>query len=150
MAAANPFEVLRLDPAASEEEIVRQAGRLRQRETDEAHLAHIRQAVQALTARPEERRLLALLTHPRPEYTVALLDRFAAAFRRPPTPTAAHTACPDLDSEEFLSLLLSQAVEELEQPATPFEPVPATEDAGEIARQLAEAVWQSLIWDARA
>jgi hypothetical protein len=148
MASVNPFEVLRLDPGASEEEIVRQGGRLRQRETDEAHLARIRQAVQALTARPEDRRLLALLTHPRPAYMAAVLDRLAAAFRRPPTPV--DTASPELDCEEFLNLLLAQEMEELEQQATPFEPVPATEDAGEIARQLAEAVWQSLIWDARA
>ena len=34
--SANPFEVLRLDPRASEEEIVKQAGRLRQRSADEA------------------------------------------------------------------------------------------------------------------
>ena len=36
MATPNPYEVLRLDPAATDEEIVRQAGRLRQRSTDEA------------------------------------------------------------------------------------------------------------------
>ncbi len=84
MTAANPFEVLRLDPSASEEEIVRHAGRLRQRVTDEETLSSIRQAVQALTAQPEERRRLALLTHPRPEYAHPALDRLAAAFRRPP------------------------------------------------------------------
>ena len=49
--SANPFEILRLDPSASEEEIVRQAGRLRQRATDGPALNAIRQAVQALTAR---------------------------------------------------------------------------------------------------
>jgi hypothetical protein len=150
MSVANPYEVLRLDPAASEEEIVRQAGRLRQRETDEAQLARMRQAVQALTARPEERRLLALLTHPRPEYSTPALDRLAAAFRRPPTPAGSGAPCPGLAAEEFLRLLLYLAGEELEQPATPFEPVSSTEEADEISRQLAEAIWQSLVWDARA
>ncbi len=149
MTAVNPFEVLRLAPTATEEEIVRQAGRLRQRETDEAHLASIRQAVQALTARPQDRRLLALLTHPRPEYTAAVLDRLATAFRRSPTPTATTAPCPQLDLEEFRSLLISLAVEELEPPATPFEPIASSDDAAEIGNQLAEAVWQSLLWDAR-
>ena len=56
----NPFEVLHLDPSSSEEEIVKQAARLRQRAADEAELTAVRQAVQALdrpgrgpaTARP--------------------------------------------------------------------------------------------------
>jgi hypothetical protein len=80
----NPFEVLRLDPAAPAEEVVRQAGRLRQRATDEAAVAALRQAVQALTGRAEERGLHELLTHPRPRYHWPHLERFAAAFRRPP------------------------------------------------------------------
>ena len=51
MATPNPYEVLRLDPSATEEEIVRQAGKLRQRSTPE-ELAAIRQATQAaLTSR---------------------------------------------------------------------------------------------------
>ena len=61
----NPFEALRLDPSSSEEEVVKQAARLRQRAADEAELAEVRQAVQALTGRPEDRLLHALLTHPR-------------------------------------------------------------------------------------
>ena len=54
----NPFEALRLDPSASEEEAVKQAARLRQRAADEAELTAVRQAVQALTGRPEDRLLL--------------------------------------------------------------------------------------------
>ncbi len=80
--AANPFEVLRLDPTASDEEVVRQAGRLRQRAADEAEVAALRQAVQTLTGRPEERRLHQLLTHPRPCYHHPALERFVTAFRR--------------------------------------------------------------------
>src|SRR5260370_42104505 len=86
MNAVNPFEVLNLNPAASEEEIVCQAGLLRQRAAAEETLTGIRQAVQALTAQPEERQLLALLTHPRPEYGSPGLDPFSSAFPRAPTP----------------------------------------------------------------
>jgi len=147
--APNPYEVLRLDPAASEEEIVRHAGRLRQRVTDEQTLTGIRQAVQALTARPEERRRLALLTHPRPEYTHPALDRLTATFRRPPAAPASAGTLPDLDEQEFLTLLIGQALEELELPPLVFEPVASAEDAAEIQRQLAEALWQSLLADLR-
>lgn len=84
----NPFEVLRLDPSASDEEVVRQGGRLRQRAADEETLAAIRQAVQALTANAEDRQLHSLLTHPRPCYRWPALERFAAAFRRPPVSDA--------------------------------------------------------------
>ncbi len=81
---ANPFEALRLDPSATEEEIVRQAGRLRQRATDEATHNAIRQAVQALTGRAEDCLLFALLTHAAPRHHWPALERFAAAFRRAP------------------------------------------------------------------
>ncbi len=103
--SANPFEILRLDPSSTEEEIVRQAGRLRQRATDEATLNAIRQAVRMLTARPEDRLLYSLLTHPAPCYHWPALDRFAAAFRRPPTATGAPAPCPPLDMEEFGDLV---------------------------------------------
>ena len=73
----NPFEVLRLDPSATEEEIVRRAGQLRQRAGAEELLA-LRQAVQALTGRPEERELHALLSPPRPCYSWPALERLAA------------------------------------------------------------------------
>jgi hypothetical protein len=147
-AAPNPFEVLRLDPAASEEEIVRQAGRLRQRAADETEMNCIRQAVQALTGSAEERQRLALLTHPRPDYSPPVLERLAAAFRRSPV-TATSTPCPELDQEEFQSLLLALVVEELDLPPQVFEPVAAAPNPGELRRQLAEALWQSLVCDPR-
>jgi hypothetical protein len=145
---ANPFEVLRLDPLATEEEIVRQAGRLRQRATDEATHNAIRQAVQALTARADDRRLHALLTHPSPRHEAPALDRFAAAFRRPPAAAAA--TCPPLDQGELETLLRAKLIEELELTPQPFEPVASAEDADEIRRQTSEALWQSLLADPRA
>ena len=148
--AVNPFEVLRLDPSASEEEIVRQAGRLRQRATDEATLNAIRQAVQALTARAEDRLLLSLLTHAAPGHHAPTLDRFTAAFRRPPAPAAAQPSCPSLDIREFEGLIKEKAAEEMELVPPPFEPIAEGETAEEIRRQTAEALWQSLLFDPRA
>jgi hypothetical protein len=148
--APNPYEVLRLDPSATEEEIVRQAGRLRQRSTDEATLAAIRQATQALTGRAEERLLHALLTHPHPCYTWPALDRFVAAFRRPPQTPVNTKPCPPLDDREFAQLLEGLLAEELELPPLPFDALPATEDAAESDRQAAEALWQSLLYDLRS
>ena len=144
---ANPFEILRLDPSATEEEIVRQAGRLRQRATDEATRNAIRQAVQALTARAEDRELLALLTHPRPCHHWPALERFAAAFRRPPAATGTAPTCPPLDMEEFADILCGLIAEELELSPLPFEPIASGETPDEIERQSAEALWQSLIFD---
>ena len=145
----NPFEVLRLPPTASEEEVVRQAGRLRQRAAGEAALNAIRQAVQALTGRAEDRALLALLTHPRPCYSWPALEKFAAAFRR--APAAGHgAACPPFDAEEFTALLLEALAEELDLPPLPFEVPPVAEDGAEIQRQTAEALWQALLGDMRA
>src|SRR5262249_8442500 len=105
----NPFEVLRLDPSATEEEIVRHAGRLRQRAADEAELPAVRQAVQALTGRTEERLLHALLTHLEPSYQSSALEKFAAAFRRPPAASSEALSCPPLDMEEFRALLCQRA-----------------------------------------
>jgi hypothetical protein len=144
----NPFEVLRLDPESTEEAIVRQAGRLRQRATGEAELNAIREAVQALTADPATRRLHALLTHPRPGHQAAALDAFAAAFRRPPAATEA--TCPPLDFKELEQILLTCAAEELGLPAAPWEAPAAMENPDEIHRQNAEALWQSLLCDPRA
>jgi hypothetical protein len=144
---ANPFEILRLDPSATDEEIVRQAGRLRQRATDEATRNAIRQAVQALTARPEDRLLFALLTHPAPRHHSPALDRFVAAFRRPPAVTGSGEPCPPVDIEEFTGLLRELAAEELEMAPLSFEPIPAEETPAEIERQTAEALWQSLVFD---
>ena len=140
----NPFEVLRLDPSATEEEIVRQAGRLRQRADDEATQNALRQAVQALTARAEDRRLFALLTHPAPRSSEPALERFVAAFRRPLTPSRAAEPCPALDVEEFTTLLYAFAVAELELLALPFEPLASDETPAEIERQTMEALWQNL------
>jgi hypothetical protein len=150
MAQPNPFEVLRLDPAATEEEIVRQAGRLRQRVADEAALSAVRQAVQALTARRDDRRFFALLSHPRPGYAAPSLDRLAAAGRRPPPIEGAATPCPPLDLDEFQALLRALLVRELQPAPLPLEPVPAAADPDEVARQYAEAVWQSLLSDTKA
>ena len=146
----NPFEVLRLDPEATEEEVVRQAERLRQRATDETSLGAIRQAAMALTGKSEERQLHALLTHPRPAGASETLDRFSAVFRRAPSTTHVAIACPELDRDEFLRLLLRAASEELELPPPTFESVADADDADELRRQWAEALWQSLLFDPRA
>jgi hypothetical protein len=150
MAAPNPFEVLRLDPTATEEEIVRQAGRLRQRAADEAALSAVRQAVQALTARPEERRLLALLTHPQPGHAAPALERFAAAFRRPPAAEGPPPPVPSLDLEEFRALVCALLAEELELSPPPFEAPAAAADPAEARRVAAEAVWLALLSEMRA
>jgi len=149
MATPNPYEMLRLDPSATEEEIVRQAGRLRQRSTPE-ELAAIRQATQALTGRAEERLLHALMTHPQPRYAQPALDRFAAAFRRPPQTPANTAPCPPLDLHEFAELLEGLLADELEFTPPPFDPLPATDDAEEVERQAAEAMWQSLLYHTRS
>ena len=112
---ANPFEVLRLDPSASEEEVVRRGGQLRPRASAEATLTALRQAVQALTGRPEERLLHALLSPPRPGYSWPALERLAAACRRPPRAAAAEPVPPpELDLHEFAALLLPLVLAEFE------------------------------------
>jgi hypothetical protein len=148
MSEPNPFEVLRLDPTATDEEVVRQAGRLRQRSADEAALAAVRQAVQALTGPPEERLLLAVLTHPRPAHGAPVLERLAAAYRR--APTSAGGAAAPFEAAEFLALLLNQAAAGPAPPPAPLEDVGGDEDAAEVRRQAAEALWLSLLYDARA
>lgn len=80
----NPFEVLHLDPGASNDEVVAQAGRLRQTATGEEEIRSIRQAVQALTGSAEQRFLHELLAHPWPRYAWPALQPFRAAFGRPP------------------------------------------------------------------
>jgi hypothetical protein len=144
---ANPFEILRLDPSATEEEIVRQAGRLRQRATDETARNAIRQAVQALTGRAEHRQLFALLTHPNPCHRWPALERFATAFRRPPAAAGSAQRCPPLDMKEFADIIRALIVEELELPPLFFESLPLGEAPREIERQTAEALWQSLLFD---
>jgi hypothetical protein len=147
----NPFEVLRLDPAAPAEEVVRQAGRLRQRAADDAAMTALRQAVQALTGRPEERLLHELLTHPRPCYRWPALEAFIAAFRRPPLPAAAPPQpCPPLDLAEVEALLRPLACEELDGPPLVFQALPGGEGEEEIRRQTVEGLWQTLAFDPRA
>ncbi len=146
----NPFEVLRLDPSSSEEEVVKQAARLRQRAADEAELTAVRQAVQALTGRPEDRLLHALLTHPRPGHAAPALERFAAAYRRAPAAIGEAPPMPAVDLTEFAELLQALLVEELELTPPPFEAPAAAEDPEEIQRRTAEALWQSLLYDMRA
>ena len=147
MTSPNPFEVLRLPPEATEDEIVRQAERLRQRATDDEMLGAIRQAARTLTSSSAERALHALRTHPRPGYSMPTLDRLVAAFRRlpdqPPMP------CPALDEGEFLVLLLVAAAEELTIDPQAFEPLDLPDDAEELQRQMSEALFQSLLCDMR-
>jgi hypothetical protein len=144
----NPFERLQLDPAGTEEEVVRAAALLRRRAADEAALNAVRQAVQALTAHPEERLLHALLAHPQPAYRWPALERLAAAFRRPPAGEA--PPGPPLDMSEFTDLLLAVVAQELEPAALPLEAPGEGESAEEVRRQAAEALWQGLPADMRA
>jgi hypothetical protein len=145
----NPFELLRLAPSASEEEIVRAAARLCQRAPDEATRNALRQAVRQLTGSAEERALYALLTPPQPEHDNAELERFAAAFRRAPAPVAPGRPCPDLDVDEVRLLLRQILAAELEAPASTLEAIETSDTPEEIARQTAEALWQSLLSDFR-
>jgi hypothetical protein len=136
---------LRLDPEAPAEVVVRQAGRLRQRAADEAAVAAIRRAVQALTGRPEERLLHELLTHPGPCHRWPALEAFAAAFRRPPRPAdAPPQPCPPLDLAEVRALLAPLAAAELDTPPVPFEPIDPREGPEEVGRQTVEGLWQTL------
>jgi hypothetical protein len=142
--SANPFEVLRLDPSASTEEVVRRAGQLRQRASEE-ELTTIRQAVQALTGQPEECLLHALLTPPRPVYQWPALERLANAFRRPPVAGPAEPPLPpELDLLEFTALLRPLLLQELAPSALPFELPPIEETLEEILSQTIEALWELL------
>ena len=150
MITNNPFEVLGLDPGASEEQIVQHAGRLRQLCTDDTMLTAIRQAVQALTVSAEDRQLHALLAHPRPAYEWPTLEKFLGPHRRPPTASPTIGSGPSLDLEEFAALLQALLAEELELIPQPFEPVKAKMEPVELLRQAEEAHWQSLLCDSGA
>jgi len=142
--SANPFEVLRLDPSASEEEVVRRAGQLRQRASED-ELTAVRQAVQALTGRSGERVLHALLTPPKPTYHWPTLERLANAFRRPPAVSATEPLMPPaLDLDEFAALLRPLLLKELAPTPLPFDLPPIEEPEEEILRQTIEALWQLL------
>jgi hypothetical protein len=141
----NPFETLRLDPAATNEQVVAQAGRLRQRAAGADEGTAIRQAVQALTGGAAERWVWEVLTHPGACFAWPELDRLRAAFRRPPLP--AHEAphpCPPFDLAEFAGLLRPLVAEQWDTPPLPFAPLDACESAAELQRQNAEARWQFL------
>ncbi len=146
----NPFEVLGLDPASSEEEIVRRAGQLRRRAAGEAEVAELRRAVQALTGRAEDRQLLALLTHPRPGHAAPALDRLAAEFRTLPAAAGPPPACPPPDLAEVAAWLAARLAEALEGEPLAFEPVAPDDAPAEIRRQNDEALWQSFVFDSRA
>lgn len=140
----NPFEVLRLDPSATEEEIVRRAGQLRQSATEE-ELTAVRQAVQALTGRPEERRLWALLTHPGTVHDWPALARLEAAHRRPPPGANVEpSAPPTLDLAEVALLLRPLLLLELADDGLGLEPPVFEETPEEVLRQTVEGVWATL------
>src|SRR5262245_56011617 len=101
--AENPFELLRLPPEASEDEIVRPGARLCQTAADTESRDGYREAVRLLTASPSESRLHALLTPPAPAPASSELARFQSAFRRPPAGEAA--AVPPLDQAEAVAIL---------------------------------------------
>ena len=141
----NPFEVLKLDPSASEEEIVRRAGQLRQAAPDEETQTAVRQAVQMLTGRAAERALHALLTPPGPVHDWPSLERLEATFRRPPVSeqsTAAET--PALDVAELAVIVRPFVIESLTDGPLPFEMPPIEETPEEILKQTLEALWQVL------
>ena len=149
----NPFEVLRLDPAASEENIVRQAERLRQRTTDETVLGAIRQAAMALTSSQEQRQpaRAADTSATRCRLPSGVGSPVRRRFPSAPAATAPALPCPELDRAEFLRLLLNAAAEELDPPPTAFEPIVAVADhADDRSRPWTPAVWQSLLFDPRA
>ena len=148
----NPFEVLKLDPNATEEEIVQQAGRLRQQTTNEQELTAIRQAVQALTSGDEERALLRLFTHPQPDHDGSAVENLANAFRRPPQASASQDVpeCSALDLEALAEIMKPFVVRELRPEKLPLEPAAIEETPKEIERQTIEAMWQALPFDPRA
>jgi hypothetical protein len=140
----NPFEVLKLDPSASEEEIVRRAGLLRQSATEDEQTA-IREAVRTLTGRPEERQLHALLAYARPVHDWPEVERFESAFRRPPVAEAVTvSASAPLDLEEFTAMLRPLLLAELTEPATTIDSSPVAETKEEILRQTVEGLVQLL------
>jgi hypothetical protein len=140
----NPFEVLKLSPDVNAEDAVKQAARLSQLAPDEATRNRARQAIQELTSSAEAWALAALLTHPRPEYTNAEVDRFIAAHRRPPA-SAAEVVVPGVDWDEVRGLMIEVLADEQRFTPLPLERVEVAESAAEIDRQTAEAVWQGLV-----
>jgi hypothetical protein len=80
-----------------------------------------------------------------------MLERFTAAFRRPPLPAAeAPPACPPPDPADVAALLRPLAAAELVAEPLPFEAAGEAEDRAEVVRQTVEGVWQALPFDMRA
>lgn len=148
---ANPFEVLKLDPSATEEEIVRRAGQLRQTASDEETLTAVRQAVQSLTGKPEERTLLAVLTHSGPVHQWSALDRLEATFRRAPvSEQSAPVEMPAIDLNEVATLLRPMLAGTFADEPMPLEMPPVVETPEEILTQTLEGVWQVLPFEVGA
>ncbi len=101
------------------------------------------------TGSAEEQALHALLTHPRPDHGHAELERFQAAFRRPPKSESAAGPLPALDLDEVRDLLRQALAAELEPTSMPLESLAVDDSPDEIARQTAEVLWQSLVMDSR-
>jgi hypothetical protein len=55
-----------------------------------------------------------------------------------------------MDMDEFRRLVLAAAADELDLTPAPFDAVADNDDADELRRQWAEALWQSLLFDPRA
>jgi hypothetical protein len=144
----NPFEVLRLDPAADGEAIVRRAGQQRQRAGTEEAINAIRQAVQMLTGDTAERILHAWLTPRNPHYPGPAVQRLATLFRRLPA-TPAPTDCPPVDAAELAELLRPLLIERWRLPPQPLDAGGTDDTPDEIRRQVVEALWGCLVNDSR-
>ena len=136
----NPFEVLQLPAGASTEQIMAAAARLAQSGDEEA-----REAVRQLTAGEEERQLHAWLTPPGSVERSAEIERFIGQHRRPPAGLPLNV--PPVDETELRALLRAALLRELQPRPVPLQSVPIQETPEEIARQNAEAVWMSLLFD---
>lgn len=145
---SNPYEVLQLNPSATEAEIIEQAGKLRQRSTDEETLTAIRQAVQQLTGSHEEREIHALLSHPEPMYRWPAIERLMNAHRRPPTSTSEeqHTG-PSLDMDEILTLVKQLLAEEMRLLPINYIQPRIDELPEEIDQQTIHALCRALLYD---
>ena len=151
-ANTNPFEVLRLDPATPAAEVVRQAGRLRQR-ADRRGDGGGDPAGGAGADRPARGAAAARIADA-PRRVSRLGRRWSDSRppfggRRCPSGEAA-PACPPPDLAEVAALLRPLAAAELDAEPPPFEPVGEAEDRAEIVRQTVEGVWQALPFDMRA
>lgn len=142
MTMRNPFEVLQLPVDATTEQIMVAAARLAQSGDEEA-----REAVRQLTASDEERQLHAWLTPPGSVGRSAELERFVTQHRRPPAGLPLNV--PPVDETELRALLRAALLRELQPRPVPLQTVPINETPEEIARQTAEAVWMSLLFDLR-